>query len=91
MYLVTGTRPDLVYPVFYTLQLLPAQSKSHLTAGKYFLQYIIGTKDLQLSFPRSDASEMTLEGNSDSDYENCLDTRQSISGNLFPLNNSRFC
>jgi hypothetical protein len=34
---------------------------------------------------------MTLEGYSDSDYGNCLDTRQSISGNLFRLNNSTIC
>jgi hypothetical protein len=57
-------------------------------AAKCLLWYIKGTKDLKLSFPRSEASEITLEGYSDSHYGNCLDTRQSISGNLFWLNNS---
>jgi hypothetical protein len=37
---------------------------------------------------RSDASEIILEGYIDSDYGKCLDTRQSISGNLFRFNNS---
>jgi hypothetical protein len=60
-------------------------------AAKHLLWYIKGTKDLKLSFPHSDASEITLEGYSDSDYGNCLDTRQSISGNLFRLNNSTIC
>jgi hypothetical protein len=91
MYLVTCTRPDLAYPVSYLSQFLAAPSKSHLTAAKRLLRYIKGTKDLKLSFPRSDASEITLEGYSDSDYGNCLDTRQSISGNLFRLNNSTIC
>jgi hypothetical protein len=70
MYLVTCTRPDLAYPLSYLTQFLAAPSKSHLTAAKHRLQYITGTKDLKLSCPRSDASEITLEGYSDSDYGN---------------------
>jgi hypothetical protein len=91
IYLVTCTRPDLAYPVSYLSQFLAAPSKSYLTAAKCLLRYITGTKDLKLSFPRTDASEITLEGYSNSDYGNCLDTRQSISGNLFRLNNSAIC
>jgi hypothetical protein len=87
MYLVTYTRPDLVYPIFYISQFLAALSKSHLSAVKHLLRYIKGTKDLILSFPCSDASEITLEGSSNSDYGNCQDTRENISGNLFRLNN----
>jgi hypothetical protein len=90
-YLVACTRPDLAYPVSYLSQFLAAPSKSHLTAAKRLLRYIKGTKDLKLSFPCSYASEITLEAYSDSDYGNCLDTRQSISGNLFRLNNSTIC
>jgi hypothetical protein len=48
-------------------------------------------KDLKLSCPRSDASEISLESYPDPDYGNCLDIRQSISGNLFRLNNSTIC
>jgi hypothetical protein len=91
MYLVTRTRPDIAYPVSYLWQFLYAPSKSHLTAAKCLLRYIIGTKNLKLSFPRSDASEITLEGYSDSEYGHCLDTWQSISSNLFQLNNSTIC
>jgi hypothetical protein len=91
VYLVTCTRPDLAYPISYLSQCLAEPSKSHLTAAKCLLWYIKGTKDIKLSFPRSDASEITLEGYSDSDYGNCLDTRQRISGNLVQLNNSTIC
>jgi hypothetical protein len=88
MYLVTCTRPNLAYPISYLSQFLAAHSNSHLTAAKRLLRYIKGTKDLKLSFPRSDASEITLERYSNSDYGHCLDIQQSISGNLFRLNNS---
>jgi hypothetical protein len=91
MYLVTCTRPDPAYAVSYLSQFLAPPSKSHLTVAKCLLQYIEGTQDLKLSFPRSDASEITREGYSDSNYANCLDTRQSISGNLFQLNDSTIC
>jgi hypothetical protein len=91
MYLVTCTRPDLAYPVSYLSQFLAALAKSHLTAAKRHRRYITGTKHLKLVFPRSDASEITLDRYSDSDYGNCLDTRQSISGNVFRLNNSTIC
>jgi hypothetical protein len=91
MYLVTYSRPDLAYPVSYLSQFLAAPSNSHLMAAKRLLRYIKRSKDLKLSFPRSDASEITLGGYSDSDYGNCLDTRQSISGNLCKVNNSTIC
>jgi hypothetical protein len=74
MYLVICIRLNLAYPVSYHSQFLAALSKSHLTAAKHLLQYINGTKDLKLSFPSSDASEITMEGYSDSDYGNYLDT-----------------
>jgi hypothetical protein len=88
MYFITCTRPDLAYPVSYLAQFRATPSKSHLMAAKRLLLYIKITKDLTLSFPWSDTSEITVEGYSHSDYGNCLDTRQSISGNLFRLNNS---
>jgi hypothetical protein len=68
MYLVICTRPDLAYPVSYLSQFVAAPSKSHLTAAKHLLPYIKGTKHLKLDFPSSDASEITLEGYSISDY-----------------------
>jgi hypothetical protein len=74
MYLVTYTRPDITYPISYLAQFLATASKPHLPAAKRLLRYIKGTKDLKLSIPRSDASEITLEGYSDSDSGNCLDT-----------------
>jgi hypothetical protein len=91
MYLVTCTRPDHPFPVSYISQFLAPPSESHQTAAKRLLRNIKGTTDVTLSCPRSDVSEITLEGYSDSDYGNCLDTWQSISGNFFWLNNSTIC
>jgi hypothetical protein len=61
MYLVTSTRPDLIYSISYLLQFHATPSTSHLTAAKQSLWYIKGTKDLKLTFPFSDTSEITLE------------------------------
>jgi hypothetical protein len=91
MYLVTCIRPDLAYPISYLSQFLAAPSKFHLTAAKLLLRYIIGTKNLKLFFPHSDVSEINLDGYSESGYGNCLDTWQSISGDLFWLKNSTIC
>jgi hypothetical protein len=91
MYLVTGTRPDLAYPISYFSQFLAAPTKFHLTPTKRLIRYRKGTKDLKLGFPLSAASDITLEGYSDYDYENCLDIWQSISGNNFWVNNSTIC
>jgi hypothetical protein len=41
IYLLTCTRPDLTYPVFYLGQFLAAPSRFHLTAAKRLLRYII--------------------------------------------------
>jgi hypothetical protein len=91
MYLVTWTSPHLAYPISYVSQFLAALFKSHLTAPKRLLWYIKGTKNLKLASPGSDASELTLERYSDSDYVNCLDTPQRMSGNRFQVNHSMIC
>jgi hypothetical protein len=91
IYLVIWTRSDLAYTVSYLSQFLATPSKSHLTAAKHLLRYIKGNKDLKVSFPHMHGSEITLEGCSNSDYGNYLHTWQSISSNLFWLNDSTIC
>jgi hypothetical protein len=91
MYLVIYIRPDLMYPVSDLSQFLAAHSKFHLTAAQCLLRYNKDPKHLKLSLPHWDASEITLEGYLDSDYGNLQDTWQSISSNLFRLNNSTIC
>jgi hypothetical protein len=91
IYFVICTRPDLADPISYLSQFLATLSKSHHTSAKGLLRYIRRTKDLKLSFPHSDASVLTLEGYTDSDYGKYLDTQHSISGNRFWLNNSTIC
>jgi hypothetical protein len=88
--LVTCTRPDLAYPIFYLSQFLAASSKSHLTANKCLLRYINDPKHLKLVLPRLAELAITLEGFSDSDYGNSLDTRQRISGICMGMSNFNY-
>jgi hypothetical protein len=83
MYLVTCSRPDFGYPFSYLSQFLFTASKSHLPAAKRLLWNIKDTKDLKLSVFWSHALENTLDGYSDPEYGNCLETQQTISSNLF--------
>lgn len=85
-YAVTGTRPDLAYTVTYMSQFSSSPSEEHISTAKRILRYLKGTKDLRLIFPWQEA--IILEGYSDADFGNCLDTRRSISGNIFRLGNA---
>jgi hypothetical protein len=86
MYLVTGTWPDLTFAISFLAQFSSAPNKQHVIAVKCCLRYIKGTQHLTLLFPYS--SEMFIAGFSDPDYGNCIDSRQSVSGHLFKLQNS---
>lgn len=83
MYLVTGSRPDLVYAVTFLSQFCHAPNQQHLKAAKRVLRYVKGTRTLCLKYPYN--SGIYVEGYSDSDYGNCLDTRRSISGYIFKV------
>jgi hypothetical protein len=91
IYHVSCRSPDLAYLVSYLSKFLNTPSKSHLTAAKHWLWYINGTKDLNLSFLDSDASDIILRGYSNSKFEKCLDTQQRLGGNLLLLNKLAVC
>jgi hypothetical protein len=59
IYNITYPRSELIYHVSNLSQFLAAPSKSHLMAAKGLLPYMKSTNDLNMSFPRSDASEIT--------------------------------
>jgi hypothetical protein len=88
MYLLTCTRFNLVYSISDLWQFITASAKSNRMATKYVLRYTKGTKDLKLSSPHSDASEIPLEGYCDSDAGNFLNTRQSMSSICCCFDNS---
>jgi len=86
MYLVTGTRPDLAYPITHLSQFNSSPSITHLTAAKGVLRYLQGTKDRHRFYPWNNELKMTAY--TDASYGNCLDTRRSFSGYIFRLGNA---
>lgn len=86
MYLVTGTRPDLVFTVTFLSQFNSDPSTSHLNAAKRVLRYIKGTREKKLLYAYG--SPLALAGFADASYANCLDTRRSFSGYIFQLGSS---
>ena len=86
MYLVTGTRPDLVYPTTHHSQYNSSLSVKHLPTAKRVLRYLQGTQDRHLFYPWNDQLKMTAY--MDASYGNSFDMRTSFSGYLFQLWNS---
>jgi hypothetical protein len=83
MYLVTGPRPDLTFAISCLSQFSSAPNKTHLAAVKRCLRYIKGTRNLAIVFPFH--HDLYVAGFSDSDYGKCVDTRRSVSGQIFRL------
>ena len=83
MYLVSATRPDLVYTISHLSQFCSNPSKSHLGAAKRVLRYLKGTVDRKLIYKFG--APLTLNGFCDASYGNCIDTRRSFSGYVFQL------
>lgn len=77
------TRPDLSFVTGYLGRYQSDPGFSHWQAAKKVLRYLQGTKDLMLTYRRSDHLEIV--GFSDSDFAGCIDTRKSTSGYVFLL------
>jgi hypothetical protein len=60
--------------------------KSHWDGVKKALRYLQSTKDIMLTYQKSDAP-LEIVGYSDSDFAGCLDTKKSTSGYIFTLVN----
>jgi len=83
MYAQVCTRPDLA---FITGMLGRYQSNpgiDHWKTVKKALRYIQDTKDLMLTYKKSDNLEIV--GYSDADFAECVDTKKSTSGYIFTL------
>ena len=89
MYAQVCTRPDLA---FITGMLGRYQSNpgiDHWKAVKKALRYLQGTKDLMLTYKRSDNLEVI--GYLDADFAGCVDTKKSTSGYIFTLVGGAIC
>lgn len=83
LYLVAGTRGDLLYAVQQLSQFLDCYSYAHWNAAIQVVRYLKGTRDLKLVL--GGTNKINLIGFTDSDWANCLDTRRSVGGYAFSL------
>lgn len=82
MYAMTGTRPDLCFPVSFLSRFQSQASEELWVALKRVLRYIKGTVDLCLVYTKGD---QCLKGYADADWAGDLTERKSTSGYLFQV------
>ncbi|XP_058192159.1 uncharacterized mitochondrial protein AtMg00810-like [Rhododendron vialii] len=86
IYLITVTRPDIVYSVQTLSQFMHQPRKPHLEAALRVLRFIKGTPGQGLLF--SATNYLALKAYCDSDWAGCPTTRRSITGYCIFLDNS---
>ncbi|GKA90726.1 retrovirus-related pol polyprotein from transposon TNT 1-94, partial [Tanacetum coccineum] len=79
MYL-TSSRPDIVQAVCYYARYQARPTEKHLKEVKRIFQYLRGTINMGLWYPKDSGFELTAF--SDADHAGCLDTRKSTSGGI---------
>ena len=83
MYDQVFTRPDIAFFVDMLGRYLSDPSQSDWKVAKKVLRYIQGTKDLILTYRRTDT--LKVDGLSDSDYVACVDDEKSTFGYIFMM------
>jgi len=83
MYAQTCTRPDISFAVGILGRFQSNPGMEHWKAAKKILRYLQGTKNLMLTYRKTDCLETI--GYSDSDYAGCIDTRKSTGGFVYLL------
>jgi hypothetical protein len=84
MYLL-HIRPDLTYSICYLSWFMESPKFEHLAAVKRVLQYIAGTPDYGLLYPRGSGGGLRILGYSDSDMAGDISNCKSMSGVVFFL------
>ncbi|GKA89881.1 hypothetical protein Tco_0811693 [Tanacetum coccineum] len=79
MYL-TSSRPDIVQAVCYCARYQARPTEKHLKEVKRIFQYLRGTINMGLWYPKDFGIELTAF--SDADHAGCIDTRKSTSGGI---------
>ena len=83
MYAQVCTRLDIAFVVNMLGRYLSDPGQSHWKAVKKVLRYLQGTKDLMLTYQRTDT--LGVVGFSDSDYAGYVDDKKSTSGYIFMM------
>ena len=81
MYAQVCTRPNIAFVVSVLGRYLSDPCQSHWKMDKKVLRYLQGTKDLMLTYQRTDT--LKVVGFNDSDYASCVDDKKSTSGYIF--------
>ncbi|POM80958.1 Integrase catalytic core protein [Phytophthora palmivora] len=78
MYLVTSTRPDLMYAVGQLSRYVNHPTEKHVDSAKRVLRYVLGTTGKGITYRKSNTCDIgiRLDGYSDSDWGNDKDTRK---------------
>nr|GEV97026.1 uncharacterized mitochondrial protein AtMg00810-like [Tanacetum cinerariifolium] len=79
MYL-TASRPDLTFAVCMCARYQAKPTEKHLHAVKRIFEYLRGTVNKGLWYPKD--SSIALTAYADSDHASCQNTRQSTSGSM---------
>jgi hypothetical protein len=80
MYLAVATRPDISYAVSYLSQFNTCYNNLHWTAAKRVLRYLMGTKEIGLTFRKTGQN---IIGFADADWGSCIVDRKSYTGCCF--------
>jgi hypothetical protein len=83
MYLAVATQPDISYTVGRLSSFLDCYRLEHWEAAICMLCYLKGTRTHTLTLGGKNL--LSLNGYSDSDYANCIDTSRSVGGYCFTL------
>ena len=83
MYAQVCTRPDIAFAVGVLGRYMSDHGQSHWKMTKKFLRHLQGTKDLMLTYRRTNTLEVV--GFSDFDYAGCVDDKKSISGYILMM------
>ena len=84
IYVMTGTRPDLCYPVTRLSQAMSRSTQLDLSMAKHVLRYLKGSWEQGLKFVKSQTS-LKLAGFCDSNWGASVKDRRSITGYNFEL------
>ncbi|KAL8109265.1 hypothetical protein AgCh_025387 [Apium graveolens] len=82
MYVMVCTRPYIAYSVGVVSGFMSNPGREHWETVKWLLRYLKDTSKVALCFSKKD---VILEGFSDADLGECLDTRKSKTGYIFTL------
>ena len=85
LYIMLGTGLDIAFSVIKISQFSSNPSEEHLQKALYIVQYLLGTKDLYITYDGASGSGFVAY--SDTDWGGDLETRQSTLGYAMFLGN----